>query len=153
MDRIRLPLNGPVLCGLVWRYLGEHPCQRPRVGDLAQAFGLTERGLRRIHHRAGGPTLRAQLAYACLSYAACLISTGTKSEAAIRLAGFRSRWNFNRQCRQFGLGSAARCRLEQPGFQFGPEAVEDALRAYDRARQRLLDPHAPHGSGRRSGWT
>jgi AraC-like DNA-binding protein len=132
-------LTGPLLCGLVWRHLERHPCRRPCVRDLARALGTTERRLRRACQATGGSSLRLHLTYGCVTYAAQLIASGTKSEAAIRLAGYRSRWNFNRQCRQFGVGSARSCRSGRPELQFSAELVERALCAFE-ARQGLVTP-------------
>jgi hypothetical protein len=130
MSQFRRSLSAPLLCGLVWRHLERFPCQRPLVQDLANALGTTERGLRRACRLAGLGAVRRHLAYGCLTFAASLIAAGIKSDAAIRLAGFRSRWNFNRQCRAFGLGSATACRAGESRIQFDRAAVKRALHAY-----------------------
>jgi len=47
------------------------------------------------------------LTYSCITYAQLLIRQGIKISAAMRIAGFRQRTNFNRQYREF-LGELPR---------------------------------------------
>jgi hypothetical protein len=99
-----------VISGLVWLYLSHHPGKRPRVAQMAAAAGVTERQLRRQWKRENGSmSLRRAMSNACVCLAGVLMSHGVKPDAAIRLAGLHSRWNFNRQCRRLGRGTARNC--------------------------------------------
>jgi hypothetical protein len=132
----RVPSSACV-CGLVWRHLDAHPCERPAVGEIARAIGMTERQLRRRWHAKRVEPLRSLVTYACVTYAWCLIARGTKTEAAIRLAGFRNRWNFNRQSRAFGLRSASGCADGAP-LQISADSIQRATDEFLRLRRRAV---------------
>lgn len=136
-------LTPRLICGLVWRSLTARGGQRPTIATLACYLDMSERQLRRIwrlrYVRAGGEPLRTQVTYGCVTFALLEISTGCKCVAAVRQAGFRSLWNFNRQCRAFGLGSSSHHR-SGARLQLSVDAVHDALREYDESRTREPAP-------------
>ena len=99
-------LSPETLCGAVWAHLSVTRGARPTVSDVACAVGLSARRLRQECRARGLEAPRRQIMHGCISFAAALICEGTKMEAAIRLAGLHSRWNFNRQCRRMGYRSA-----------------------------------------------
>ena len=94
---------------IVWECLEEHPCTRPTMSEVATIRGVTALQIRRTNqriHRVFGErvheaSFRDALTYSCVTYARRLITQGTKVEAAMRLAGFHQKTNFNRQCREF----------------------------------------------------
>jgi methylphosphotriester-DNA--protein-cysteine methyltransferase len=102
-------LTLPEIERIVWELLDEHPGRRPTMQEVAAIRGFTSLQLRRTTERIQrvlGPigycaTFRDELTYSCLTYARLLIAKGTKIEAAMRLAGFHQKTNFNRQCREF----------------------------------------------------
>lgn len=116
-----------VIDDVVWRQL-EALGRRPTIHEIADALDLSAAQLRRRVKSMGGITLRSVLTRACLSYAENLICDGTKIEAAMRLAGFRNKTNFNAQfSRRFGAlpnqwrdsgkmhqSTAPLCRLSVP---------------------------------------
>jgi methylphosphotriester-DNA--protein-cysteine methyltransferase len=85
-------------------------------------LGKTAAKLRRELRRHRCATGRDIITYCCLTYAAHLIGTGTKVDAAMRLAGFHNHTNFNRQFRAF------LCRLphQQAGVPWRPLAEREA---------------------------
>jgi len=89
-----------VVCGVVWLLLDRN--EVPTVPTIASLCGRSPRQLQRQWRRSGRESLRTVITYARLSYAWRLIAEGTKAQAAIKLAGYQSRWNFNRQSRRFG---------------------------------------------------
>lgn len=130
-------LSPAVICGLVWRWLDSHQGHRPAVRDIAAAIGVTERQLRHAwslkHGHAAGEPLRVQITYGCLTFALLEISRGCKCVAAVRAAGFKSLWNFNRQCRAFGFPSS-RFHRSGTSLQLSPQAVEKALLDFERQK-------------------
>jgi methylphosphotriester-DNA--protein-cysteine methyltransferase len=77
--------------------------RRPTMAEVAGAMELSAAQLRRRFKSAGELTFRSALTQACLTHAGMLIRNGTKIEAAMRLAGFRNKTNFNKQFnRRFG---------------------------------------------------
>lgn len=101
-------LTLPEIERIVWELLEEHPCQRPTMAEVSAVRGCTALNVRRATERIQrmlGPigycaTFRDALTYSCLTYARLLIKRGTKIEAAMRIAGFHNRINFNRQFSQ-----------------------------------------------------
>ena len=107
---IRLSL--PEIERIVWELLEEHPGRRPTMAEVAAVRGCTPVQIRHAtdHLRrilgtvAYCAPFRDALTYSCLTYAGLLIRKGTKIHAAMRLAGFHQKSNFNHQCKEF-LGS------------------------------------------------
>jgi AraC-like DNA-binding protein len=99
----------------VWDYLEHHHDQRPRISEIASAFGTTSRGLRRQWQSTRRPSLRTLITIGCLSYAAWLIyDRHEKAVAAARMAGFRNYWNFNRGLKRHCQCTASSCRTQFP---------------------------------------
>ena len=106
---MKVNLTLPEIERIVWELLEEHPCRRPTMPEVAAVRGCTALGIRRTTERIQrilgpigcGATFRDALTYSCLTYARLLIQRGTKIEAAMRLAGFHNKTNFNRQFSRF----------------------------------------------------
>src|SRR5262245_1998881 len=98
--RCYIAVTYPVAIRLVWQCLDTGHC-RPTSADLAAVLGVSERHLRRAQQRHRAARWRELITYGCLLYALREISCGVKVEAAMRLAGFRNRTNFNRQVREY----------------------------------------------------
>jgi methylphosphotriester-DNA--protein-cysteine methyltransferase len=106
---VNVNLRLPEIERIVWELLEERPCQRPTMEEVAAVRGCRARDIRRATERIQrilGPigycaTFRDALTYSCLTYARMLIQRGTKIEAAMRLAGFHNKTNFNRQFSRF----------------------------------------------------
>jgi AraC-like DNA-binding protein len=115
-----IKLTLPEIERIVWELLEEHPGNRPTMREIAAVRGCTVLQLRRQHDqvrrvlgaRGYCPSFRDALTYSCVTYAQLLIRRGTKIQAAMRLAGFQQKTNFNRQFRRFlgALPSEARKR-------------------------------------------
>jgi methylphosphotriester-DNA--protein-cysteine methyltransferase len=84
----------------VWKTLRDDRA-RPSVLAVAGHCGLTALTLRRFLRRSGRPSCRELVTHARVTYAAKLLTEGTKVDAVILLAGFRNRTNFGRQFREF----------------------------------------------------
>ncbi len=137
MQRRLYSLNRRCVIGLVWRHLEGHPGRQPRVADLATAFESSPRTVRRIwRERIGGDSIREVMTYARVMYGLRLIAQGVKPEAAALMAGFRSYWNFNRQCKRYCGQTASHWRAGTP-FQISEREVADAL-------HELLDATVEH---------
>ena len=96
-------LCGGEIVDVVRRHL-ECVGRRPTVAEAAATLGVSPVQLRRLLKRTGRATFKAMLTEVCLSHAASLIREGMKIEAAMRLAGFRNKTNFNKQfARRFGM--------------------------------------------------
>jgi AraC-like DNA-binding protein len=106
----------PELEAVVWRLLDQHPGRRPTLEEVARdahrsALDMRRANLavRRIVATTFGqrafkqPTCRDMISYACLTYSTQLIRGGTKIEASMRLAGFRSWSHFSRKCQDYFL--------------------------------------------------
>jgi AraC-like DNA-binding protein len=63
-------------------------------------MGMGEAALRRLLRGEGALTPKALITQVCVEHAAELIRSGTKIEAALSLAGFHQKTNFNRQFRR-----------------------------------------------------
>jgi AraC-like DNA-binding protein len=85
---------------VVWSYLRCNAA-RPTVSIIARGLGCSERHFRRLLRRSGRPPARDMITFSAVSFAASLISQGTKIEAAMLMAGFRNRTNFCAQCRRW----------------------------------------------------
>jgi len=91
----------PHFQAIIWNLLEAHPGYRPTMAEVATHLDLSTLELRRSLHRKGGPSFRVIRAWCCLEYGLYLASGGTKVEAAILLAGYKSYSNFNRCSKQF----------------------------------------------------
>ena len=89
--------------------------------ELALACKRSSTQLRRDQKANRAARVRDLITYGCLLYAANLISKRTKCEAAMTLAGFRNKTNFNRDFRTY-LGclphefAGRRPTADDPGF-------------------------------------
>jgi len=131
------------LCAVVWWHLEKHPDSRPLQADIARALDVAPRRLRRVWHDKGHNNIREMITYGCLSYAQWLIYfEHCKVVAAVQLAGFKSLWNANRQCKRYAGCTLGQCRDRFP-FQLDLDdlLVKLAeLRARDKSRG-LGDTH------------
>jgi len=92
--------------------------RRPRMREVARAIGVTEWRLRRQFHagRVNGLApcspvrFRSILTCECARYGKHLIELGYKIEAAVKLAGFNNRTNFNRQFKALFGCLPSQCR-------------------------------------------
>lgn len=82
---------------LVWSLIEQNPSRRPRVADLARELHTTSTALRRMQRRNRAAKLQDLITFGCISYAAETICNGGKIFAAMRIAGFRNKTNFNKQ--------------------------------------------------------
>jgi hypothetical protein len=128
----------PAMIGVVWVLLDRLRGRgdRPRVSDLAGAIRWPVRRLRREWRAHGRPSLRSLVSFGCVTYARQLISEGVKPSAAVVSAGLKSYWNFNRQSKQYSLGTAKQAR-RGPISQFDATTIraegENALAASNEA--------------------
>ncbi len=112
---MKVNLTLPEIERIVWELLEEHPGHRPTMDELAVVRGCTALDIRRTTERIQRilgsigycATFRDALTYSCLTYARLLVQRGTKIEAAMRLAGFHNKTNFNRQFSRFFIGRPA----------------------------------------------
>lgn len=81
------------------RLLCHRPASRLTVRELAVALGLSERQLRRAIRVRGQTSARDVIILTRVAYAPARITAGDKICAAMFLAGFRNKSNFNRQFR------------------------------------------------------
>src|SRR5262245_27085989 len=100
--------------------------RRPTMAEIAQSVDVSAAQLRRRLKHAGSITFRTTLTEACRTYAGLLIHNGTKIEAAMRLAGFHNKTNFNRQfTKHFGaLPKAFQDRCLWPSFADSVSSIE-----------------------------
>lgn len=110
----RLP-SDVELCAVIWSHLDAHPDCRPSQTGIARALGIEPRRLRRAWHCAGRTPVRTMITRACLLYALWLIyNHHCKAVAAVRVAGFRSYWNANRQFKRYTGYTFGQCRDTLP---------------------------------------
>lgn len=86
---------------LVLAELEGRPGRRPRPADLAGRVRRTVPQLRRDQRVNHAAPLAEVISYACTLYAVVLIGSGVKCEAAMQLAGFKNKTNFNRNVRDY----------------------------------------------------
>ena len=72
---------------------------RPSISDIAAVLGMSYRGFCR-HVESIKLSGRQIRSWCCITYAAHLIGSGIKVEAAMTLAGFRNHTHFNEQFRR-----------------------------------------------------
>jgi methylphosphotriester-DNA--protein-cysteine methyltransferase len=112
---VDIKLTLPEIERITWELLEEHPDVRPTMAEVAAVRGGSPLQIRRANERiqriVGSmgycAKFRDVLTYSCITYAQLLIRQGIKISAAMRIAGFRQRTNFNRQYREF-LGELPR---------------------------------------------
>ena len=133
------------LCAVVWWHLEKHPDSRPLQEDIARILGMSPRRLRRAWQETGRSSVRELITYGCLSYALWLIHADhCKAVAAVQLAGFRSYWNANRQCRRYAGCTLGRTRERFP-FKLDIHQLQAKL-----AELRARDPPGRNGHDKRS---
>jgi AraC-like DNA-binding protein len=91
-----------VVRALTWNWLTLNAAvlrRKPKVSEVAAMAGMRQPELRRrlSNEVSTIPTIRRYITNVCFEYAAQLISSGVKIEAARELAGFRQKTNFNKR--------------------------------------------------------